>query len=450
MAYAYVRTCTVNHALCGASDSTNFPVLVSVTDVTLALVASGGHIHNYITSTSVGKQPTDLAFYLDAALTQPLAFEVEHWDDQFGVLVAWVRVPTLTHSSDLVFYLAYSDAAVTTYQGSTSTWSSAFECVYHGLDVFESTSHLRALTQHGGTGTNTSAGYISSGATFNGATGAYLSTPSFAQPASALTIQFAVKPVNFTSVPLFVAGWDGTSADYFQCYGVSGQIGARVYQSAGNYIGRTTASGAMSTGAWTLVHVVWTGGTTNSAVQIYLNGVQADTTNDGAGTFTAANSITRALLIGSQSTGGANNLNGLMDEIRELNVALSADWITADSNTQRSPGTFLTLGAETPTTTPTIIRVTQDAIEAVTQSAPALRVTQAVVEVLNGQPTTARVTQDALELLSGITAIRVTQDAVELLNSATPAVRMTQDVVELLAAVAAPVTSRFPALLLAG
>ena len=42
----YSRTITINHTLCGGSDSSNFPVLISITDPSLKTIANGGHVHN--------------------------------------------------------------------------------------------------------------------------------------------------------------------------------------------------------------------------------------------------------------------------------------------------------------------------------------------------------------------------------------------------------------------
>jgi len=74
----------------------------------------------------------------------------------------------------------------------------------------------------------------------------------------------------------------------------------------------------------------------------------------------------------------------------------------------------------------TDIRVTQDAVETLSQPTPAVAVTQYAVEVLGtvgAAVTDIRVSQDAIEVLSSpIPTARMTQYLVEMLGSSAPAV----------------------------
>jgi hypothetical protein len=133
MAYAFVRSITLDHTKCGSGDSTNFPVLVSITAQTwLKTVANGGNIQNTATVNSI-TVPTDLVFASDQVLSSLLSWEVEFYDAVAGTIIAWVKVATVSSSTDTVFYVGYGDSGVTTFQGGAlgAAWDSHYIAIYH-------------------------------------------------------------------------------------------------------------------------------------------------------------------------------------------------------------------------------------------------------------------------------------------------------------------------------
>src|SRR5579872_5586228 len=157
MAYAYKRTITVDHTKCGSSDSSNFAVLVKLDSsncgTTMKTVGNGGHIQNTITQSggSAVTSPADAIFTSDAAGTTQIPYETDYYDGTNGVWWVWVKVATLSHSSDTVFYLYYDDATVTTQQNTGSyspsnVWDSNYSAVWHlpngsSLNATDSTSN---------------------------------------------------------------------------------------------------------------------------------------------------------------------------------------------------------------------------------------------------------------------------------------------------------------------
>jgi len=97
VAFSHYRTITVDHTLCGASNSTDFPVLVSGTYTYLKTTGNGGEVTN--------ANGYDIGFYSDSGLTTKLDWEVEKYVSTTGEIVAWVRIPTLSHTSDTVIYI---------------------------------------------------------------------------------------------------------------------------------------------------------------------------------------------------------------------------------------------------------------------------------------------------------------------------------------------------------
>src|SRR6185369_9678212 len=76
--------------------------------------------------------PADLIFASDTSISTLLKWEVEFYDAATGQIVAWVKIPTLTFATNSVIYMAYGNAAVTTWQGDVNaTWNSNFKAVYH-------------------------------------------------------------------------------------------------------------------------------------------------------------------------------------------------------------------------------------------------------------------------------------------------------------------------------
>jgi hypothetical protein len=82
--------------------------------------------------------------------------------------------------------------------------------------------------------------------------------------------------------------------------------------------------------------MTWNGGTTNSAVNLYINNIEVDTTDDGAGSFTGPFSGTGGnMQIGAQHLNPGNDyFNGVINDVRIYNRALSAADVTELYNLQ--------------------------------------------------------------------------------------------------------------------
>ena len=114
---------TVDHTLVPSTQS-NFTVLVSVTDATLKTTANGGHVAN--------SNGYDIGFYTDSSGSTKLKWEIESYNPVTGQLIAWVKIPTLSSTSDTSFYLFYGDPSITSDQSDpVNTWDSNFKAVYH-------------------------------------------------------------------------------------------------------------------------------------------------------------------------------------------------------------------------------------------------------------------------------------------------------------------------------
>ena len=98
------------------ADLTDFPVLVSITDTDLAANARA--------------DGWDILFTDDDETTK-LAHEIERYNPATGELVAWVKVPNLTGSTDKVLYMYYGYPTSSDEQNPDAVWDADFVSVHH-------------------------------------------------------------------------------------------------------------------------------------------------------------------------------------------------------------------------------------------------------------------------------------------------------------------------------
>jgi Domain of unknown function (DUF2341) len=149
-AYTFNQTVTIDHTKVGSSDSTNFPFLFSGTYTYLKTVGNGGNVQK--------SSGYDIAFATSSACSSLLSFEMESYGASTGTVAFWVKIPTLSHTSDTVIYLCYGDATVSTFQGGAygAAWDSNYKAVYHlpngtTIDGTDSTVNDVDLTNSSGT-----------------------------------------------------------------------------------------------------------------------------------------------------------------------------------------------------------------------------------------------------------------------------------------------------------
>ena len=337
--YAYRRAVTIDHSKVPNTDQTNFPMLFSGTYSYLATTSNGGNVTN--------ANGYDIIFTSDAGGTSTLPFERETYNASTGAVNFWVKVPTVSHSSDTVFYMFYGNSSVTTDQSNkTGVWDSSFKGVWHlpngsTLSASDSTSNGNNGTNNGASATT---GKIDGGASFNG-TSNYIDVPSSSTFGGYGTVSFSawIKPsqVNVDQV-ILERPVSTTAVNPWQywSFGVasSGSVFAAVSSGiAGSRI-LTFSSGTISANVWTHVYVTYDG----STLRTYINGAVDPTT--GSGNITIGSGSTDIGIGQSFISGFEGYFGGLIDEARFSSTARSADWITTEYNNQNSPSTFYTLG----------------------------------------------------------------------------------------------------------
>lgn len=334
--YNYTTPLIINHAQVSGSIS-NFPVLLSTNSVLLSTASAGGHMltaYDLVFSTF-----SDCHYLL-------------HWDSETvnatgsGQLNYWVNVPSVSSTTDTVFYSCYGNAAITSYRGiSTATWDSNYGAVWHlpnGTTLNANDSTVNGNTPSATNGTTSTSGQIDGAAAFDGSSN-YIQYPdaSSLQSTSNLTVSVWV---------------------YLQSYGTP-NLSETFLKKDGNYISRfdNSAGGtapdynffwfdgtnvdimtiaAPALNSW---HYFVTTVSGNAIAASYLDG-SLITTSSGV-LFATSRVLTNPETLGGAS-GGGENLQGNLDEVRMSNSVRSSDWILTEYNNQISPSSFIIFDTE--------------------------------------------------------------------------------------------------------
>ncbi|HEY4508763.1 MAG TPA: LamG domain-containing protein [Candidatus Paceibacterota bacterium] len=342
--FSYVRAIVVDRTKVPNTNQTNFPVLVSGTYTYLKTTGNGGNVQN--------ASGYDVGFYANSdCVNGKLAWETETYTASTGVVNYWVKIPTLSTSSDTAFYMCYGEPTITTDQSAaTSVWDSNYKGVYHIPDgttlaspSLDSTSNAR-----NGTLTNTpvvATGQIDGGVRFNnGVTNQYINTTHSSGLSSNFTLSMWIKPEAFSGNPLAseVASYSNYYAS-LEIVNATNKIRVEMYDGTNNPFADSTTS--LSTSVWQ--YIVMTRNTSDDKIYVYFNGV-----NEANATDTTTSTPTYSAFNIGKQVNVDRPYSGYLDEVRVSSVARSTDWITTEYNNQSSPSTFYTIGSQTTPTTP--------------------------------------------------------------------------------------------------
>ncbi|OHB17326.1 MAG: hypothetical protein A2544_01575 [Candidatus Zambryskibacteria bacterium RIFOXYD2_FULL_43_10] len=338
---------TINHTkVSGSSALVNFPILISLTNNDLKTIANGGKVAN--------SNGYDIIF-TDSNGTTKFDHEIEKYNGSTGQFIGWVKIPSLSPSTDKVIYMYYGNSSISTSQeNKTAVWDSNYKGVWH---MHNASSPIRDSTVNGyngaafGTISFNAAGKINSATRYN-------STQSHGDDAHLnlgrsldisglpFTISAWVNPDNFNYFHTIFAKRDSYSPndmrfDLIIDEGIYANPGSILLQSGFNFDGgaELASNYILPAGQWTYVTVVPQVGSTN----LYINGqFQENIGNFWLGTDNNAESF-----VGKTPDGlGPDQYAGDIDELRISSVARSADWIKTEYNNQSNPSGFANVGVE--------------------------------------------------------------------------------------------------------
>ncbi|MCU1337781.1 MAG: hypothetical protein JWO19_3362 [Bryobacterales bacterium] len=323
------KAITIDHTkVSGASNLTNFPMLFSVTDPSLRTVGKEG---------KVGKPDgTDILFTAADGVTK-LVHELEYYGTSTGQVVAWVRLPALSPTTDTVLYVYYGNAGATDQQNKTAVWDTNYKLVWHlGNGTFlsgaDSTSNKTNGIAYGGAG----AGKMGGGAA-GMVEGISIGLPNGDQTRT-LECWFRITGNSGSDQSICGMGFDSGT----------GTIFSLTYRAAG-YKLVLDASGITQSLSWTYdsnwhhLAASYTSGAGLQNAAVYLDGVLKPTTGKKG---TLATPSTTYFDVLHNPAYPLNDMTGVVDEFRISNTARPAGWILTGYNNQNSPGTFFTVGRE--------------------------------------------------------------------------------------------------------
>lgn len=343
--YAYVRTIVIDHTKVPNSDQTNFPFLFSATDPWFKSTANGGHV--------TSANGYDIIFSTDPAGMTALDHQLEEYNPATGQIIAWVRIPTLSHTADTSIYLFYGNSSVTTpQQNPAGVWDSDYLSVLHldestGTTVYDSTSNGNNGTKVSQTSpASIASGEIGGAQSFNGTSDFISLPPSLSSGRSHFSVSFWANTTDTTSNgtywnrPEFFG--DSTSGNASGDFGVNTNSGDLGMWSGLNSGGdnSTVTTDLINDGNWHRIDAVNDG----STITLYLDGKSTGATLSSG---LALDSFGWYLGAQHYYAGGANYFHqGDIDEFRFSDSVRTADWISTEYSNQSSPATFYSLGVE--------------------------------------------------------------------------------------------------------
>ncbi len=342
--YQYRRSIVLGHANVPNTDQTDFPALISGVYSYLATIANSGSVQSV--------NGYDIVFSSDPEGAANLDHEIDGYNPATGTASFWVRIPTLSHTTDTVVYVFYGNPSVTVSQeNKAGVWRNNYLSVYHLGDgttvgLADSGSAGYALA---GSATPVS-GKIGGGVAVNGNPGTYLaydSVTAYPSGASPLTLETWVQLASSTGGQEILgtggnsgAGtrdalyWDGSNI-VIEMEGI-GIYGPMPFDSNWHHLVSVYAGGAVSA----------------TTAKLYLDGVPLSTGVSGG---TPAITTAEFKIGGVPTVNFCCALNGSVDEVRVSSGVRSSDWVATEYANESSPSTFYTIEDQaTPNSAPTI------------------------------------------------------------------------------------------------
>ena len=257
---------------------------------------------------------------------------MEKYDGTTGNLIAWVKIPSVSSSTDTVFYLMYGDSSINTNQSDPpNTWDSNFKGVWHMADNAANTT-IRESTVTGANGTNnattsskTATGEIGKALSYNGSTDGSFAAINLSATNIA-TLSFWMKwttnanddDLAFEYTPNYNSNAGGFLADWNYSGFGGGKFEAGMGKGNGTYWSDLFTR--PSAGAWHLVHLVFNrSGPTN---KVYLDG-SLQTLTTATHTASSMGNFSNSSLYFMSRAASALNAAGTLDEVRVSTIERS-------------------------------------------------------------------------------------------------------------------------------
>jgi hypothetical protein len=308
--YRKIITIDEKHVI---SDLIDFPLLIHLIDADLS---------------SKAQDDGDDIYFTDL-LDNKLNHEIEYYNNKFGELVAWVKVPFLSSINATTIYMYYGNPGSSNQENVEGVWDSSYLAVHHinktsGI-AYDSTSYDNDGTPVGGLDQDIS-GYIDGAASFDGVDDFVLLPQVFS-----MENQFTFETWIYadTGARYFLSQWHNYEGSFLQVGATPDRIEWFLDNTGISYFGITLDQ-------W--YHVV--GSYDGMTARLYVNGGTPISNPCSAPTWPA-----EELVIGDRLAGG-RSFHGVIDEVRLSDVARSDAWVQTEYNNQVNPSSFYSVGPE--------------------------------------------------------------------------------------------------------
>jgi hypothetical protein len=309
-------------------DLSNFPVLFSISDSDL--------------SSDAQSDGDDILFTGSDGKTK-LSHEIEDYSS--GTLIAWVKVTSLSSSTNTEIYMYYGNSGVSNQENKADVWSNSYEAVWHLHDDL-----LDSANNHDGTNSGSAdiSAKIGDGQDFTPESHINLGTWSVSD--SQLTIQAWANFDDFDQDDprIITKSQSGEVQDHVFMLSLHGSgeryLRSRVKIGISDSSGTNTLTSSidpLDAGTWHLTAATYDG--VNS--KIYKDGG-----NEVASTTLSGSLRENSWQIWAGHNPGGSpsqySLDGKLDEIRISSVARTPNWLTTEYNNQNDPSSFHSVGSE--------------------------------------------------------------------------------------------------------
>jgi hypothetical protein len=320
--WSYRKALTINSDQV-AGDLVDFPMLVSLTDTDL-----GAH----------AQEDGDDFIFVDREGNK-LKHEIESYASSTGVLVAWVKIPSLSSTDDTDIFMYYGNAGVADQSEAESVWDENYIGVWHFNDSGDSTSYNKSWAVDNGVATSISK--INGGYNFPFAYDYVEQADSSIYRFNGdITVSFWMQGNNFnnssTTIIFNLANWNEKAGFVFADNGqYTDEFFFRV-MGGGNYYDATTSRATVNDGVWHYIVGRRSGTDTNLYVDGNLESTVSSTEFD----------ICTTTQLRAGWSGDTTPADFNMDDTRISNSARSDAWIQTEYNNQNNPSAFFAEGAE--------------------------------------------------------------------------------------------------------
>jgi hypothetical protein len=334
--YSYGKQILIDATqVAGGVPLTNFPLMIRFmgagADNNLRTVVNDGHVENV--------NGHDIIFTADEAGTIILDHQVESYNPVTGEYVAWVRIPSLSNSTDTGIFMYYGNCSA----ADTSTpavWNTDFDAVYFLHNDFNDATGNGNTATNGGS-TDASPGLIGDGQSFVNVVspGDHVEVPTASISAAQGTVSIWANATSFSANHQYIFGHTTTPpyGNRIQLY-VNDATGL-LDLGLGDTHDRALDFYDFNTAEWYYVALTWDG----TDYTVYVNG-----TAQVSGTYTGLGTLHTFLDIGNDGNAVARDETwiGDLDHARLSNEVFDADWILTEYNNQRDGAAFYLVGDE--------------------------------------------------------------------------------------------------------